>query len=722
MSFHKTGGIRIAGRRDLMAQHARSAGKARYLRMPFELVGPDQIKALFPYLETDGLLGGVHTPDDGHIDPSSLTNAYAGGARAAGAEIHRHTRVTALARTPGGEWRVETSGGTISAEHVVNAGGLWLREVAALVGHAPPAAALERQYLVTEDVPGIEEMGRELPVLRDPGTPLYLSQEQRGLLLGLYDLEPRLWATEGTPAEFDQELLPMDLDRVSHAFERQVARVPVLGQVGVKTVINGPLITTPDGNPLMGPVRGIPNFWMHCGALAGITLAGSCSRHLARWMVDGEPDMDVSTLDARRFGDWADADYAMAGTLATFAHYSSSFAYPHEETPREKPARASALHGRLQDRRAVFGARAGWEAPNWFAPAGAEAADRPSFRRANWFAAVGAECRAVRAGAGLLDFSSIAKYEVTGRGAAAFLDRLSANRLPDRPGGMAVAPMLTERGRLAALLVIAHPGPERYYLTGAGAAELQALDWLERHRPADGAVAIRNMSEDMGALLLAGARAREALARASDTDLSDEAFPPVTARAFEIGATQVLGLRLSAVGGPGWEIHCPMGDLGAVYDALFAGAGELGVTDFGWRAFDSLRLEVGRPRWGRDCGPSADPQAAGLARYLAPDKPDFLGRAALLARQGQPSGERLACLALVADDDPKGIDVAGAEPVMLGEDCVGLVTSGGYGHTVGMGLALASLRADLAEPGTELEVEILAERHPVRVIDPPLAG
>ena len=716
VGFHKTGSIRVATTRALMDEHARGAGKARYLGLPYELVGPSELEALHPYLALDGVLGGVYTPEDGHIDPSSLTNAYANAARAAGAEIRRRTRVTAVSRTGGGEWRVETEAGPVTAEHVVNAAGLWVREVAALVGHQAPAIALERQYLVTEDVPGIEALPAELPVLRDIEAPLYIRQERRGLVLGLFDDKPVFWAEDGMPPDFEQELLAPDLERLSASFEAALRRMPILGELGIKRTINGPLNRSADGNPLIGPVPGLPNFWMHSGFFAGIALSGSCGALLARWMVAGEPDRDVSAIDARRFGDWTGPGYAAATATAAYVHEFSPI-HPHEEPPRETPARTSALYDRLAARGAAFGVRNGWEAPNWFAPEGEEPIDRPSFRRANWFAALGAECRAVAAGAGLLDFSSVSKYEVSGPDAAAFLDRLSANRIPARPGGMAAAPMLTVGGRLAAFLLMAHRAPGRYYLTGPAASELQALDWLETHCPPGGGVTIANQTAETGALLLAGASARAALERASGADLSDAAFPAFTARALAVGGIEMLALRVSAAGGAGWELHCPMATLDAVYQALHAASP--GIVDFGWRAFDSFRLEAGRPRWGSEFGLSSDLQAAGLGRYLAPGKGDFIGRDAFVARQGEAPAGRIARLVIDADADPGGIDAAGAELVSKDGAVAGIVTSGGYGHRMGKGIAFASLRADLAEPGTAVEIEILGERHPARVAEPP---
>ncbi len=716
VGFHKTGSIRVATSQALMDEHARGAGKARYLGMPYELVGPNELKSLHPYISIDGVLGGVYTPEDGHIDPSSLTNAYANAARAAGAEIRRRTRVTAVSRTDGGEWRVETEAGAITAEHVVNAGGLWVREVAALVGHHAPAIALERQYLVTEDVPGIEALAAELPVLRDIEAPLYIRQERQGLVLGLFDDKPVYWAEDGMPADFEQELLAPDMERLSASFDAALRRIPILADLGIKRTINGPLNRSADGNPLIGPVQGIPNFWMHSGFFAGIALAGSCGALLARWMVAGEPDRDVGALDARRFGDWTGPGYAAATATAAYVHEFSPI-HPHEEPPRETPARTSTLYDRLATRGAAFGVRNGWEAPNWFAPEGEEAADKPSFRRANWFAPVGAECRAVAVGAGLLDFSSVSKYEVFGPDAATFLDRLSANGIPTRPGGMAVAPMLTEGGRLAAFLLITLAEPGRFYLTGPAASELQALDWLETHCPAGGGVTIRNETGETGALLLAGTGARAALEGASGADLSDAAFPAFTARAIEVGGVEVLALRVSAAGGAGWEFHCPMSGLGTVYEALRAA--DPGIVDFGWRAFDSFRLEAGRPRWGSEFGLSSDPQAAGLGRYLAPDKGDFIGRDAFVARQGEAPAERIACLLLDGDADPGGIDPSGSELVLKGSEVAGIVTSAGYGHITGQGVAFASLKTELAEPGTAVEIEILGERHPARVAEPP---
>ncbi|MGH6953242.1 MAG: GcvT family protein, partial [Alphaproteobacteria bacterium] len=696
----------------LVLEHKRHAGQARDVGLPLELIGPNEVKTLFPLASTEGVLGAAYTPEDGHVDPASLTDALAGVACESGAEIRRRTRVTGLKAIGPRDWRVSTEHGEIAAEVVINAAGLWAREVAAMVGYRPPMVPMERQYLVTEPAADLRALKRELPVLRDIAAPLYLRQEGQGLLLGLFDREPVFWAEDSTPDGFERELLPPDLERVSGAFERAMRRVPALRTLGVKTVVNGPLMRTPDANPLLGPVPGLDGFYMNAGYFAGFAQCGSACRYVAEWIVAGEPSIDLGALDVRRFGAYATIEYTRATTRAAYAH-EFGVGYPHDDLAAGAPARTSPIHRRLEARGATFSARNGWEAPAWFAPKGVPARDEPSFGRANWFPYVARECHAVMDGVAVLDLSSLVKVEVTGPDSGVWLDRLCANRLPARPGEIASSPILNTRGGVAALVSLARLGEDRFYVTAAAAAEQCLLDILERHLPRGSRVAVANRTADRGALLVAGPRSRELLERVTDDEVASAAFPWLVARELPFGPGRTLALCLSSVGELAWELHHDAALHAALYDRLHAAGDGLGLVDFGMRAFDSLRLEKGYPRWGIDLGPATDPFAAGLGHLIAPKTGGFVGREALEARRAQPPGSaREVLVTLVLEDGGPDNEVVpwGAEPVLDGDEVVGLTSSGGYGHRIEKRIALAYVRDELARAGLALEVEILGHR------------
>ncbi|MFO0996258.1 MAG: FAD-dependent oxidoreductase [Alphaproteobacteria bacterium] len=713
VGWHKCGGIRLAINANHMEEHRRACAKARYLGMRMEMVGPNQAKDLLPYMEVDGIVGAAWTQDDGYIDPSSITNALARQARANGAEIYRHTRVTGTVRA-NGHWRVETEKGPITCEIVVNSAGLWGREVAAMVGYHPPMVPMERQYLVTETVEGLKALGRELPILRDISAPLYMRQERESLLLGLFDQEPVFWAADRTPDGFEQELLVPDLDRVSHAFEKAVARVPVLGKLGVKRVINGPLMRSPDGNPLIGPVPGLANYYMNGGYFAGFGLSGGLTARLAEWIVGGEPEIDLTAFDVKRFGAYATIPYTMDATRGAYVH-EFSVAYPQEEPHGARRARTSAIYDRLKGEGAVFGVRNGWEVPNWFAPKGAPAEERPSYGRANWFPHVAAECRAVATAAGLLDLSSLAKFEIRGKGAAPWLDGLIANRLPERDGKIVGAPLLTKKGGIAAFAALARLSAERFYLTGSALSE-QHLDDHLRRAARDG-IEIDNVTAARAALFLVGPKARDALAAATGKHVSDSTLPPFGVCDFTVGFAPVSVLRLSSIGGLGFEIHCEAAHLFAVYNALKECGAAHGLVDIGMRAFESMRIERGLPRWGMDFGPATRPRSIGFDRFVKPAKGEFVGRDAVTASTA-PSD---VLVTLRLEEGGPEADPSGLEIVHDGEAQVGLVTSGAFGHRIGARIALAFVKSTHAKPGTRLAVELLGARVSARVVEAPLA-
>ncbi len=714
-SFKMCGSIRTAHTQDHLDQYRHMAGQSNALGVPLHMIGPNEIRAMFPFMEMEGILAAAHSPEDGYVDPSGAANALAKGARDGGAEIYRRTKVKGVDRLPAGEWRVTTDKGEITCEHVVNAGGSWARELGALSGLDLPVVPMENHYLVTETIPEVRDHEGMFPLLREPDASFYLRQERDGMLYGPYETKgAKHWGMDGIPGEFEMELLPPDLDRLQYIIEKTMLRVPVLQEVGIKRVVAGPIPHTPDGHPLIGPVAGAPGYWCNTGIIAGIAQSGGLGRQLAEWIAEGEPELDMASCDPRRYGGWVTKAHAIARTVEVYeTMYSAHF--PLEETPAGRPARTSPLYHALKARGAVFEARAGWERPAWFAPQGTEPVDRPSFRRANWFDAVGAECRAVADGVGVLDLSSLAKLEVSGAGAATCVGHLLANRLP-AVGGIALSHGLTPKGKVACEFTVTRLAEDRFYLVATAIAEMHHLDWLERHLPAQGGVEVSNRTARHGVLLLAGPKSREVLAKLTEADLSNVAFPWMTGQEIVVGNAPVRAMRVNQVGELGWELHHAAEYGPGLYDALMAAGADLGIVDFGTRAQESMRLEKGYRLLGMDLGGEIDPLEAGLERFVALDDGDFAGRDALLAVRDAGPARRLAVLTVVATD----ADALAGAAVHHGGELVGAVTSGGYGHRVGASIAYASLPAALAEPDTALEVDILGDRRPATVATAPL--
>ena len=715
VGFHRTGSLRLATTPDRMDEFRRFVGIARAANLELTLIGPDEIKAHYPFVELDGVLGALHDTEDGSIDPSSVTQAMAKGARNGGAEVYRHNPVSAISRTPGGEWEVTTREGTITAEIIVNAAGFRANQVAAMVGYFQPIVTMEHQYVVTEDLPELEACEGELAVLREVDKSYYLKQEGKGLMLGPYepDATPR-WITD-VPETFNQDLLPPNLERIQDIFEAAIRRVPILGNAGIKTILNGPMTFSADGNPQMGPVYGIPNCFNANGFSYGIVQGGGAGRFMAQWIIEGEPEIDLWDVDSRRFGAYANERYSVDKVKET---YRMEFAvgYPFEERPAARPAKTSPLYRRLAERGAVFGCRYGWERANWFAPGGVMAKDVESFHRTNWFEPIGNECRAVRERVGVLDLSAFSKFEVSGPGAEAFLDRVMANRAPRRAGGITLAHMLTRSGGIACEFTITRLSEDRFYLVSATAAERHDHDWLRNALPTDGSVTVENITNRWGTLVLAGPRSRDVLARLTDADLSNESFKWLTAREIQVGYAPVRALRVNYMGELGWELHTFIEHIAPLYDAVIEVGAEFGIADFGMRAMESLRMEKAYRMWGADLTTEYTPLEAGLERFVKFDKGDFTGRDALVRQRDGGLTWTLVCLTVEVDDS----DAIGKEPVLKDGEVIGVATSGAYGFSVEKSLALAYVKPEFATPGTTLEVEILAERYPALVVEAPL--
>ena len=718
INYHVTGSIRLAHTQDRVDEFRHVVSQARAQGIEFEMLTPAEIRERHPFLGTDDIRAGLYDPHDGDIDPAQLTQALAKGARDAGAQIHRQTRVTAIERTPAGEWRITTSKGVITAAQVINAAGYRGGEVAAMVGEYLPIVTLSHQYLVTEDIPELVARGAaRLPLVRDPDVSYYLRQERQGLILGPYEWQATAHWLNGIPDEFANQLFDDDTARIEKYIEAACERVPILGSVGIKTIINGPIPYAPDGNPLIGPAPGLPGFYHCCAFTFGIAQAGGAGKTIAEWVAHGQPEWDMWPLDSRRYMPCHNHKFTLAKAIETY-QYEYGVGYPVEERPAGRPAKASPANSRLAAKGARFGARGGWERAVYF-PLPTDPQDQPehSFRRPRWHAAIARECDAVQQRVAVLDLPGFTKFEVSGPGAGEWLDRMVAGTVP-KVGRTALNYFCAPNGGIVTEMTITALQPERYWLISAAAGERHDEHWLREHLPDSGrAVQIDNQSARFGTLIVVGPRSRELLALLTPADLSNEAFPWLSVRHIDIGYTKAIALRVNYVGELGWELHLPMEHLLSVYDLLFEAGERFGIHDYGLYAMDSLRLEKCYRSWKADLTTEYTPFMASLDRFVKLDKPGgFIGQEAL--RREAASGPRERFVPLIVDADDA--DAAAVSIVFSGDETVGLVTSGGYGYRLRQSIALAYVRTDLAVAGTVLGIDILGTRRRAVVAAEPL--
>jgi len=712
--FHHVGGLTLARterRREELAIHA---AKARRVGVDVAYLGEAEIKERAPILDTSGILAVLYEPTRGHVDPSGVTHAFAQGARQHGAAIHRHCPVLETKPRTDGAWDVVTPQGTLVAEHVVNAAGLWAREVAALAGAYLPLMPVEHHYFVTDTIPEVAALEHELPLIGDADAEFYLRQEGQGLLLGAYEGTCTHWAPEGTPLDFGHDLLPDDLGRIERNVSQAIESVPVLATAGVKRVINGPMIFSPDLNPLIGPYPGLRNYWCACGVMTAFSQAGAIGHLLASWMIEGDPGMDIFMWDVTRYGSWAGKAYTRARTADMYTTRFKTI-YPYEDRPAGRPVKTTPVYDAFKARGAVFGASYGLEFPLWFATGGAKPEDELTFRRPNWFEAVGEECRAVRGGAGLIETSTFAKYRVRGPSARDWLDRVLANRVPEEDGRIVLSPMLSPRGRLVGDFTVSRLGAEDYFLVGSGAMEGWHLRWWSQWLPAAG-VTVEPMTSRLTGFAITGPQARTLLSRLTGADVSAEGIPFLAARRLEVGPTRdVLVLRIAFTGELGYELYFPPEHQRPLLAAIESAGEDLGLRLAGGRALGSLRIEKAFPSWGAELSPDYTPFDAGLDRFIKLDKGDFVGRDAALRLKQQTPASRLCQLAVETRD----ADAWGGEPVLCDGKYAGYVTSAAFGHCVGKSLALAYVDRMVAEHGKALDVVVLGEPRPARVLSEP---
>lgn len=710
VGLHRCGGLYLATSQERFDELKIQRARARYLGQEFEIIGPEEIAKLNPLVKMDRVIGGMWGASDGHVDPSGVTQAFAKGARMGGAVIERECPVTAMAQRADGGWDLTTPKGIVVAETVVNAAGLWAREVAALAGYTLPLVPMEHQYIVTESVPEIGTLEKEMPLTRDQDGEFYMRQERDGLLLGCYERSGVHWAVESTPLDFGMELFPDDIGRMEKNMEAAIDIVPCFGNAGIKRVVNGPMIWSPDAAALVGPQPGLRNHFVACGMIPGFSQSAGVGWALADWILEGEPPVDMMPLDVSRFGDWTTKGYTMAKTAE---NYGKRFAisYPAEERPAGRPLKTPPIYDLLKEQGAVFGASFGFERPLWFARDGEEARDILSFRRPNWFAAVGRECNALRTGVGMIEISGFAKYEITGPDAETFLDRMLACKLPKKAGRTVLTPMLNTKGGIIGDFTVTRISDTNFYMVGAGAAERFHLRRFADEQ-GDADVTVRSVTAERAGLAIAGPNSRKLLERLTTDDVSAESFKFMATRDMEVANVPARVMRISFTGDLGYEIHLAAEYQRALFHALMEAGKDLGITLCGARALDALRLEKGYGRWGSEFTADTTPEEAGLDRFVAMDKGDFVGREALIAAHNTGPRYRIATMIVDATE----ADCWGNEPVLQNGKVVGVVSSGGFGHHVEKSIAMVFLNPDMPEDPGPLEVEILGEMRSAHIV------
>jgi dimethylglycine dehydrogenase len=709
---HITGGLMLAGTRERLDWLKMAKARGRYLGMDLEIISVDEAAKLFPLLEKKHFTGAMYDPIEGHVDPYGVTHAYAKSAQIGGAEIVRHTRVTDLKPRTDGSWDVITDHGNVHAEHVVNAAGLWAREVGRMVGIELPILAMEHQYLITGDLPELVGKPEQLHAIDFEGE-IYLRQERGGMLMGTYERAGVPWSEVTTPWDFGQDLLANDLERIAPSLEVGFAHFPALESAGIRKVVNGPFTFAPDGNPLIGPIKGLKNFWVACGVMAGFSQGGGVGLALSRWMVDGDPGADVWGMDVARYGDWTTLAYTNAKVRENYSR-RFSIRFPNEELPAARPLRTTPIYERLAAEHAVFGDYCGLEHALWFAPTEAEAVDQVSFRRSNAHPHIARECTTVRDHVGLLEISNYGKFEVQGPAAAEWLSRIMANRIPS-VGRIALSPMLNDRGKLIGDFTLCRIAADRFFLIGTYAAETYYLRWFERHLPPTG-VTVRPCAMQYVGLSVAGPKSRALLQSLVRDDLTTGAFPFMSFKRMEVGMIPAYVGRVSFTGELGYEMWVTTEYQRALYDLLVRAGLEHGLRSFGGRALNAMRIEKNFGTWAREYRPIYGPFEAGLGRFVDLKKGDFIGRAAAAEEKDSGGALRLVAFKVDATD----ADAIGDEPIWHEGKVVGWVTSGTFGHRVGASLALGYVPSSVAAAEGGFEIEIIGERHrAIRLAAPP---
>ena len=706
IGLHMTGGLTMAGTPDRWEWLQSAYRIFQSIGISdCRLVTPEEAGELNPIMSTEGLLGGMWADREGYVDTTGTVHAYAIAARKRGAEYHEHTKVEALEQTRNG-WRVITDKGVITCEHVVNAAGLWAKQVGRMAGIELPVSPLKHHYLVSDTIPLLEEIDFEVPMTVDLEGFTYLRQDQKGVLLGIYEIDHEHWAMDGAPWDYGMELFQEQTDRIEEELILGFNRYPCLQEVGVKTWVNGAFTFSPDGNPLVGPVPGKPGYWSACAVMAGFLQGGGVGKSLAEWMIHGEPEADVYGMDVARYGKFAENREYIRQTTGQFYSRRFVMTYPNEQLPAGRPLKMAPAHDAMTEAGCQWGNSWDLEVPLYFADKGF--AETPSLKRSNAFEIVGRECRAVRGGVGLLDITGFSRFEVSGPNAEAWLDRIMASKLP-KPGKAGLAPMLSEEGRLKGDLTIFNWGDGTWWVMGSYYLRAWHMRWFNDYK--DDGVVVKDLGEDWAGFSLSGPRSREVIERLTSDSVGG--LPFMGCGDFDIGLIRSKVGRLSVVGELGYEIHCRMGDHIALRRLLLEAGEESGIIEYGFNAMLSLRLEKSFGIWSSEFTQGYTPGMTGMDRWIAWDKGEFNGRKAAMAeRDGNGPPQKVVTLAVDADD----ADASGFEPVWHDDNLVGFVTSGGYGHTLDQSLAMAMVNSDLATEGTGLKVHIVGVERNATVI------
>ena len=712
VGLHMTGGFYLASTQAWYDYLKRERSKARYMGLSQEFISPKEVADRHPLINPEHYLAALWDDQDGDLDPSGATYAFAKSARVHGAQYFTHTPVTGLKQRADGTWDVTTPKGSVHGEHIVNCGGLWAREVGRMQGLHIPVQPMEHHYLLTEKIDAIAQADHRLPCGIDYEANIYFRQERDGMLLGTYEPAATPWKVDGTPMDFGHELLEPNLEAIADRLELAFERVPALGEAGIRTTINGPFTFGPDGNPMIGPVPGMRNTWVAVGVMAGFCQGGGVGLTLAEWMIDGEPSIDVWAMDAARFGDWTSPDW---GTIKSTENYERRFVmtFPNETLPKGRKQKTTALYDRLLAKGAVMDASFGLENAQWFAHGPEDAHEEPTFHRSRAHAYVAAECAAVRTGVGAIEVANFAKHELKGPGARAFLNHMLAGRIP-RPGRLALTPMLTEKGKLYGDLTVACLADDHFMLFGSGVMQEAHRRWFLKYLPETG-VAYQNASDAYHGIALSGPQSRAVLQQVCRDDCSAEGLKFRDTRQTFVGGVPCILNRVSFSGELGYEIYCAPHFQIRLAEALERAAEDLfgadGLKWYGARALMSLRLEKGWGAWGLDFRPDFTAAESGLDLFIKWDK-DFVGKAAALAERERGPARRLVTLTIDSPDT----DVSNDEAILHGDEAVGYVSSGGFAHHTGQSMALGYVPTALAVADTALEVEILGTRYPAKVL------
>ena len=716
VGFSRVGNLRLAMNQDRMDEYYQYAATAKTIGVNVEFLSPKQVKALWPLCEVDNLVGAIYHPDDGYIQPADLTQAFAKGARAMGATIYRNTPVLAIEQSSQGGWIVKTETGEIICDHVISASGNYARQTGKMIGLDLPVMPVEHQYIVTEPHPELQARRQsgapEMPVLRESDGSWYLREENGGFILGPYEKGAPCCYVDGPNPKAEYELFQEDIDRLMPHIEATLERVPAFGEVGFKQVYNGAIAYTPDGNPIIGPAWGVDNFWLSEGHSFGITAAGGAGWQLAEWIIDGEPTIDMLGVDPRRFGDYVSKEYLIEKTEEAYAYVFETH-FPDEERPAGRPLKVAPCYEKLKSMGAVFGQKFGWERANWFATDGMKQEDDWSFRRSKWFTAIEKEVQNVTTNAGLLDMTAFAKCRLSGPGVEEFLNFFVANRIPRKIGQISLCHALNSHGGIHSEFTILKESADSFYLVSAGALQRLDHDYIRRFLPSDGAVKYSHLTDDIGVLVLAGPKSRDILTKLSSADFSNKSFRWLTAKDIEIEGCSVNAMRVNYVGELGWELHHPIEHQNQIFDALFDVGEEFGLKPFGIRAMDSMRIEKSYRMVGTELSIEYSAFESGMDRFVCLDKDNFIGREKLIEWQERGSENQLVTLEI---DGVEEADALGNNALTSAGELIGRATGGGFGFRVNRSLALAMVKPQYANEGTEFSIDILGKDHIARVI------